>query len=1490
MKIPIGRLRVPVVAAVATALSISLALPALASAPQPPGGAAAGWSAPPVPAPAKPSAIPAADREKTLGVGYAASRDTAFTTTGDATGFHLLTAAEAKGYGWKTAATLREKDFDADTWIGNACVTASGRRAAVAYAPRTFANKPELMVRGAFTAVVDLVTGKVTKLPFTAALAYFSPGCGNGEQVVFTQLTHDGDKKQRTRLLSVDAATGRTVRTTVRPGQVTSAIPAGQGIVAARGNRLVRFDGDRETELVRTRTVPFQLTADADGGVAFIERDPDRKASDTPQSRAKYLSAAAARGVRPAGARAKTSAATAVTVATGALDAWDLAGSASGRVFITGKAKTAGTLPVRMANPGRLTKGARMSTLGHAATTTAWADGRTSLMTPQEARGARIARTQLVVLATGRTPVLDATPAAGGGNAASGTALSPALPRPASNASGGPAKGALGAVRSAPESPTEEADERFCAVARNNPRKQAFQPTPRQVEWAVNQAVIGRLNLTRPVGWKNTDMGAYTPQSLFPATVLDGDPNGTLDSEDGASDKWHIPSQILLGITAQESNMWQATRFAVPGVTANSLIGNYYGVQYTSSGQQADAWRINWSDADCGYGITQVTDGMRLAGKTKKGETALSPLTQEAVALDYTANIAYGAQILSDKWNTTRRAGMKINDGDPRWIENWFFALWAYNSGFYQNADDAGHRGVGWTNNPANPLWKANRTPFLENPLGGDDYSHAAQPQNWPYQEKVIGWAARPISAMFAPNNFQAGYKAAWWNRTADRTTAKPPVDLFCNASNNCDPGKIGDKDSNDPGMGACTLDSGDKVSNPHWLHCWWNQSASWKNCTTGAQCGNAVHRFDTTYPEQPDGTAYPPRCTSGLPAGTLVVDNLPNGTVPAGSASRSCGAVKSDGTFTFTYQPWTLIDADTGQNTVTYPGKIDTHQIGAGYQNHFWFSHGRKAESFPPPGDRMKVTGTWRLDRPLTAFDGQARVYAHIPDHGAQTEKAEYVIRHAAGETVRTVSQTANQSNKWVDLGAYVFTGTNAEVSLNNFNGGDGTKDIAWDAVAFVPGDYSGIPSDWTFGDPDPFAPDPDQVQRPETIPGRFLEPPSAGSAAARSGKASDTDRPTLSSAPGAVPFVAPAASPPPAGTCSTTQISMTVTRSTACIVSELTITRPRSGLHQAAMATFNYVHDIYTDPRSKVVTQKVTVSLKSLVGAGTTGMDVNFQCSGNCTMSTPVKTGIEVFAPGDRHTFSIESKMTWTGSYEQNIRPQWVVLGQMDGVPTKSTPLVEKDELTVRCDETVLKATAGCVFSRYRPTYTMNSKKFPAAAAHVLLVQTKLPHHFGLKGQGDPLKYLGPDVLKPGTDSTKMSTSNRNTICPTGWAKQFSPTLSPQLVASNTDEPNCDEFPFASTTQSAGMPTAWGGENPRPVKSGDECISTIAMKDPDGVWRLHLAVGPGSIVPTWTETCGRSAMSGNQNQGSMQPFGAFRNDNRLIDGDQYWLDVPKP
>ncbi|MFF5619590.1 golvesin C-terminal-like domain-containing protein [[Kitasatospora] papulosa] len=997
-----------------TAAALIAALPVGANAapePKAPSGAAQGWTGGKTGSGGsmRQPALPEEQRAAVLGKSYTTSDDLAWSTSGDATGFHLLTAARADGYAWRTAATLAEPGFEADSWIGNVCVTGSGKRAVVAYAPRTFTNDQQLMSRGAFTAVVELATGKVTKLPFQASLAYFSPGCGTDETAVFSQFADDRSARNETRVVRVDAATGKAAEPLALAGQVTSAVPYGDDVVAADGNRLVRIDGKGARSTVAlTRRIPFQLKADRDGGLVYLDRP-----AASPSARTKAAAAEDGAVMRVDATAVKSGKGAPSKLATGTLAKMDLTSSADGTVMVTGETRQAvSALPAAVRRPAGAPKDAHASTDGKVLVTAAgWSGDGKNPARAGDTGAERTAMIDLKDLGTGRTAALETRPG-GAPHQDAGQKLSPSLEGVGSTASG--KRSASLAAAGDPHNPVEA--ERTCAVARGDVRQQAFQPTPRQVEWAVDQAISNNLNklVSRPANWKDTGVGSYAPQQLFPLKSLTGG--------------GQIPAQVMLGITAQESNMWQATRYAVPGVTANSLIGNYYGTKYNSDGQIPDPWAIDWSESDCGYGITQVTDNMRAS------DTGWSSLQQKAVAVDYTANIAAGVNILIEKWNQTKAGGMTIANGDPKYLESWFFALWAYNSGYYAEADaskNKGKWGLGFTNNPANPLWKANRTPFLENASGTDDYSHAAHPQDWPYQEKVLGWAARPISALFKPGDMQAGYRPAWWTTIGDRTALKPPESLFCTSANECDPSKIGPNDSNDPGMGACTRSD---------LYCWWNKSipaTTWKNCAAGV-CGNAIHRFDNTYPEQPDENSYAPRCSGGVPSDALVVDDVPNGIRPSGSANRCPSAVSSAGSFEFTF-------ADSGG---FYPGKIDLHQIGAGYSNHFWFTHSRKTGT--TDANRLDTTGTWKLGK---ALNGWSRVMVHIPDHGAHTQQAKYEIDTGSGSFTRTryVNQKI-KANTWVSLGVYNMSGTPRVRLGSQTADGDGSEDVAWDAVAFQP------------------------------------------------------------------------------------------------------------------------------------------------------------------------------------------------------------------------------------------------------------------------------------------------------------------------------------------------------------------------------------------------------------------------------------------------------
>ncbi len=934
-------------------------------------------------------------RDRVLGGDWRGSRDLAWTVRGDASGLHVLVARRSQGYGWTTLTTLGDSSIETDRWIGNACLSASGDRLFVVYAPRTFTNDEILATRGGLTAVVDMTTGRVRSLPLRASLAYFSPGCGTGESAVFTQEGADGGARN-TRLLTVDGARGAITATRVVRGQVTSAVPYGSGFAAVRGSAVLSFQAGRPRLLATGGGGRVsRLTPLGDGSLAFLD-------TTTRRSRvSRYASGTTTR------------------LATAPVARIDLArASGSGGAVITGESvTTTRALPSRVA-AWRVPAGSVVSTHAEAAlTSTRSALDRTIDDLAAAARWTGPAldaslpiTTTLAVRDTGRR--LPGTVATSG--AVDRTVAAPAR-RTTERAVVRPA--------GSPTNPVEA--ERSCSIPRNDSSQQIYQPTPRQVEWAVDQAVQNNLKMTRPAGWKHSKTTAsWTPQGMFPLPTLTG---GTT-----------IPASLVLGVFAQESNLWQASNHAVYGQTGNPLIGNYYGRDIYDESSTND-WDVVWDEADCGYGISQMTDGMVLAGREQPGQVAALPINQQrAIAHDYATNIAAGIRLLGQKWNEVRNAGMVLNNGDSTKLENWFYAVWAYNSGFHpQGADPDGAWGVGWLNNPANPRYLENRWTFLD-PNSGGSAADAAMPQYWPYPEKVLGFAAQSLgvpeydyknsSGTIVHDTYGVGFTGvAWWNDVYSRTQSKPPILTFCDSRNSC--GMISGASE-----ATCSF-VGDK--------CWFHYSATWKS-DCSYSCGNGFTRFNTTYPEQGDGWAYKPNCSlSGLPTGALVVDDVPaSGVTPQASYYGCSRAAAAAGTFGFTFNS----DA-----AGLFPSKVDTHQIGGGFNGHFWFAHTRSATAIPALG----VTGKWTF---TTAVNGWGRVLVHLPDHGAHTSEASYKIYRGAGTLVggaRTKTRVAAQRigrNGWVSLGVLQFAGK-PTISLSNLTKyGVGDNDIAWDAVAIVP------------------------------------------------------------------------------------------------------------------------------------------------------------------------------------------------------------------------------------------------------------------------------------------------------------------------------------------------------------------------------------------------------------------------------------------------------
>ncbi|RBQ14338.1 hypothetical protein DP939_40985 [Spongiactinospora rosea] len=925
------------------------------------------------------------------------SKDVALATAGDSTGFHLLTAEAATGYQWRTLATLREPGLDTDQWIGNACLTGSGNSAVAVYAPRHFTNREELFNRGGFAAVVDLRSGEVTKLRDQVSLSYFNPGCGAGERVVLTQGAVE--RHDSTRLLVLNAAERKVTTRIQAPGQVTSAIPVRDRVVAAAGGRLVEVSGSGVRTLVTTGSVPFDLRADDDGGVVFAERAGERV-------EVRYHRAGSAR-----------------LLATGRLGRLSVETGTRGRLFLLGDAERVRDLPASVTHLASAPARSEVSSEGGLAVTSAAPDVRADAAAlkdtgisgtgigktePEPVRiAAQVTATRAEVGFTVQ-PDVSAAP-----QASTGTRINPRLA----------AEGTVDAGHT-------------CAVPRNDPTVQVYQPHWRQVEWAVNQLVFkNRLTLARPANWKGSGLPSWSPAAMFPIEDLRGG--------------GRVPSTIMLGVLAQESNLWQAQRNAAEGEPGNPLVGNYYGLDLYDNDPGND-WDIDFTKADCGYGISQQTDGMRKAGSERPGETAWPPDKQRAVALDYATNIAAGLRTLTQKWNQIwddTGGAVKANTGNPAKIENWYFALWAYNSGWHPKAEapaNGGAWGVGWANNPANPAYRPDRHPFLDN----NTYSDAAHPQDWPYQEKVLGWAAWPIVKSYydaAQQKWldQAGYNYAWWNTVTDRSQIVPTVNAgtsfavdinaFCRASgtdhNDCQPG------ASVPGAstpGTCRRAD---------FKCWWHLPKLWKvNCDT--TCGNeGTIRYsdpEWAYTERADPTDHWTPCrTPGLPSGAYIIDDVPS-TVPAIRGGCDNSGWANSGSLGFEF-------GRDAQGRV--PAKADFGQIGNGFGGHYWYGFTRSPDH---NGEVFKVSGTWTLNR---SVNGPANVWVHLPAKLGYTKHAKYEVQTAQGLRTRTISQRGDgRTNRWVSIGAFQFAGPPVIRLSTLDSSGDGKESIVWDVVAVQP------------------------------------------------------------------------------------------------------------------------------------------------------------------------------------------------------------------------------------------------------------------------------------------------------------------------------------------------------------------------------------------------------------------------------------------------------
>ncbi|MEU0536317.1 hypothetical protein [Amycolatopsis tolypomycina] len=897
------------------------------------------------------------DRLSKLEPSWPDGDDVLVTGTGDEEGFHLFAGRENASYAFQPLATVKPFDAD-DTWLGQYCLTSDRTHVVVSLITARAANKPKYLAGGGLVYSVALADGAVKPVATGAAINSASLRCGRDGRAAV--LSYSDTESTKTGVYAIDPASAKTSQVARLDGQFVDPVLDGGQTFLRRGNQIVRVTAARpeRAEVVHEASGGVELAGVRGRLLEFAERAGERTVL-----RALDL-----------GDRRLTEQAAAVDPAAQLLA--PVSGAA--KLLGTGQAARTGLAaakPKAEPAPGTEMRVRDVSAEGKLALTDlprAVSDKRGH----HDEAGSDAA---LVWLGTGETlrTGVQLTP---------GAKVGTGVPAQRVTASG---------ARTAEGNFTTPK----CAVPRNAPNRQVYGPIARQAAWAVDLATLNSLP-SRPADYRKTGLPAYSPSSDFTVPALK--PGGG-----------RVPPVVMNGVLAQESAYKHATWRALPGSGGNPLIGDYYGAK-------GGLDTIDYDNADCGYGIAQVTTGMSAA------DTSISPNGKAKIAVDYAENISAGMQILAEKWNTLQDMGIRMNNSNPELVENWYFALWAYNSGIQPSpatgntsgctpspacTDRAGNWGLGWTNNPNNDSYREGRTVFLR-----QSYADAARPWEWPYQERVLGWTETPIKDYQGVDAYRPALKSP--GNTSSGTITYPDRKLLCTSSNNCNPDTAK----------RCGYTDGDLA-----FHCWWHAPVTMQ-ADCAKVCAASAYVSRAGDPEPPGDNPWPPACAKGLPTGTIIVDELssPNQNIFCGGVDWTSG-----GSFTL----------DFGKTAAGMPiSEINFHQVASGLGAHTWFA-GNALASEPA----KRVTGTWR---PNLGANGTYMVRAHIPTAGASAGSAVYKIKNANGTVTERVVNQHEHFNHWKSLGVHVL-GPGSTVELANITKSDTAADVgtvAWDALALVP------------------------------------------------------------------------------------------------------------------------------------------------------------------------------------------------------------------------------------------------------------------------------------------------------------------------------------------------------------------------------------------------------------------------------------------------------
>jgi hypothetical protein len=549
------------------------------------------------------SGLPAVD----FGPAAASSSDVAVSGFGDPSGYHVQVGRESGGFAWKSLAVIKPQGVDAPSWTGYQCLSGDGKYAAVAVLASSSVNLTAARDRGAFGYSIELATGKVTPVVSGVGLKYYSPGCGAGDTAVFSLSL--GAQEQTTGLVSVDLAAGKVANSTTVAGQISSAVPTQGGVIGVLGSGLVAVP-DHGTDvnpvkpsvLATVKGSAFNLRPTSDGGADLLNVAVDNSRTQVLHFDGKKIT----------------------TLGQGPVHKVALFGGRDGKNTVTGLEAAPSTPALKNVDSSHLSGTPVGASLNGDAVfgsqRTAPPSGETKpAQKADKAQTTAVTAGEAVATGTGKLIARSFDPAPGKIVTAvstyvpagvAGQRTAPAernTTSPKESSAGRPAQkkpavknsvqlGDASSINNAvllDAGPTiklaSSADTPTCSIGRLDPAMQVMQPSNAQVNWAVQMAEQGLLSgsqYARPANFANMGLVSYSPSDDFSPIPLD---------HPAGSSQTTVPRSVMLGVLAQESNFNQASWHALPGIPADPLIADYYGVPGSID-------QIDYPNADCGYG------------------------------------------------------------------------------------------------------------------------------------------------------------------------------------------------------------------------------------------------------------------------------------------------------------------------------------------------------------------------------------------------------------------------------------------------------------------------------------------------------------------------------------------------------------------------------------------------------------------------------------------------------------------------------------------------------------------------------------------------------------------------------------------------------------------------------------------------------------------------------------------------------------------------